>query len=223
MNAQTQGHHHKAEPHPFTEFNPDGSVKFDFDKDGPVFYEDSKVLILGSFPSESSKDDDFYYGNSRNRFWFILGTLFNEPNLKDKTKDEKKKFLRDKKIALWDIWAYCYKIPENSSEDKYIQPEPDSQKVDLTELFAKAKEIQMVFTTIGGSEMSKNERDRRGGRFKKWGIEEWLKKYGKSVIPLFSTSSNSPYANNKAMKIGCPKLFADYRKIKDFLEKIHAI
>ena len=92
MNAEIQGHHPDAEPHPFTEFNPDGSVKFDFGGNGPVFYEDSKVLILGSFPSKSSENDDFYYGHPSNMFWGILGTLFDDSNLKCKTKDEKRNF-----------------------------------------------------------------------------------------------------------------------------------
>ncbi|EFK9911476.1 DNA-deoxyinosine glycosylase, partial [Campylobacter jejuni] len=42
----------------------------------PFFDKDSKILILGSFPSVKSRQDGFYYQHPRNRFWPILETLF---------------------------------------------------------------------------------------------------------------------------------------------------
>ncbi|HCD73478.1 MAG TPA: hypothetical protein DEQ48_04555 [Helicobacter sp.] len=42
----------------------------------PVFDTYSRVLILGSFPSVISRDEQFYYAYSRNRFWRILSALF---------------------------------------------------------------------------------------------------------------------------------------------------
>ena len=202
----------------------------------PVFDEKSKVLILGSFPSESSEEAGFYYGDTGNRFWNTLGEVFQTPNLAEKSKDEKKKFLKYNKIALWDIWAYCYKIPKDSPFDKDIQPN-DSQPVDLTELFEKVK-IKKIFTTIGGS---KHETSKSPGglKFAEWKIEKWLwsgakygdKEYGgyakyfrhcktpsEMVTPLYSTSPNSRRAK-KTDEI----LLDDYRQIKDFLEKIRAI
>ena len=44
----------------------------------PVFDEDSKVLILGSFPSVVSLKEGFYYGNKQNRFWKTLYEFFGE-------------------------------------------------------------------------------------------------------------------------------------------------
>lgn len=38
----------------------------------PVFDENSKVLILGSFPSVKSRESAFFYGHPQNRFWKIL-------------------------------------------------------------------------------------------------------------------------------------------------------
>ena len=35
----------------------------------PVFDENSKVLILGTFPSVKSRANNFYYGHPQNRFW----------------------------------------------------------------------------------------------------------------------------------------------------------
>ena len=40
---------------------------------GPFFDKDSKILILGSMPSPKSREQGFYYGHPRNRFWPVLG------------------------------------------------------------------------------------------------------------------------------------------------------
>ena len=38
----------------------------------PVYDQDSKILILGSFPSVKSREQKFFYGHPRNRFWKVL-------------------------------------------------------------------------------------------------------------------------------------------------------
>ena len=67
----------------------------------PLVYDDSKILVLGSFPSVKSRENNFYYGNPQNRFWKVLSSIFNEPlpaNI-----DEKKALCQKHKIALWDV------------------------------------------------------------------------------------------------------------------------
>lgn len=71
----------------------------------PFFDGDSRLLILGSFPSVRSRAVNFYYGNPRNDFWRILSSYFGRPVPSDT--DKKKEFLTDCKIALWDIVAAC--------------------------------------------------------------------------------------------------------------------
>ncbi|MGN1060321.1 MAG: DNA-deoxyinosine glycosylase [Candidatus Coproplasma sp.] len=71
----------------------------------PYYNGDSKVLILGSFPSVKSREQRFYYGNGRNAFWRILATFFSETA--PLTLDEKKDFLSRRKIALWDVVSEC--------------------------------------------------------------------------------------------------------------------
>ena len=44
----------------------------------PIFDSNSRVLILGSFPSVKSRETDFYYGNAQNRFWRTLCEAFGE-------------------------------------------------------------------------------------------------------------------------------------------------
>ena len=45
----------------------------------PEYDKDSKVLILGSFPSVKSREQGFFYGHPQNRFWKVLSALTNCP------------------------------------------------------------------------------------------------------------------------------------------------
>ncbi|MBP5706106.1 MAG: DNA-deoxyinosine glycosylase, partial [Spirochaetales bacterium] len=42
----------------------------------PLFNDESKILILGSFPSVKSRENQFYYGNPQNRFWKLISAIF---------------------------------------------------------------------------------------------------------------------------------------------------
>ena len=82
----------------------------------PYVNGDSKILILGSFPSIKSREEGFYYGNRQNRFWKILSESFDSEvpqNIKDK-----KALLNANKIALWEIVISC---EINGSMDKDIR------------------------------------------------------------------------------------------------------
>ena len=71
----------------------------------PVCDKNSRVLILGSFPSVKSREIEFYYGNKQNRFWKMLCGYFGE-EIPFSVQD-KKKFLVRNKIALWDMVTSC--------------------------------------------------------------------------------------------------------------------
>lgn len=71
----------------------------------PIYNEDSKVLILGSFPSVKSRANQFYYGHPQNRFWKVLAAIFESNPLN--TIEEKKAFLLEHGIAIWDVIASC--------------------------------------------------------------------------------------------------------------------
>lgn len=70
----------------------------------PVFDSDSKILILGSFPSVKSREQAFYYGNKQNRFWKVLREFY---NCQAETVEEKIRLCLSNRIALWDIVASC--------------------------------------------------------------------------------------------------------------------
>ena len=44
----------------------------------PVYDQDSRILILGSFPSIKSREAKFFYHHPQNRFWKLLAALFQE-------------------------------------------------------------------------------------------------------------------------------------------------
>ena len=41
----------------------------------PVYDKNSKILILGSFPSVKSRENNFYYGHPQNRFWKVIAAV----------------------------------------------------------------------------------------------------------------------------------------------------
>ena len=71
----------------------------------PVFDENSKILILGSFPSVRSRETEFYYGHPQNRFWRVISVVFGAKV--PETTDEKRALLLSNRIALWDVIASC--------------------------------------------------------------------------------------------------------------------
>lgn len=71
----------------------------------PVFNEDSRILILGSFPSVRSREEGFFYGHPQNRFWKVTAGVFKENA--PQTIEEKKAFLLRNRIALWDVIGSC--------------------------------------------------------------------------------------------------------------------
>ena len=71
----------------------------------PVFDEHSKVLILGTFPSVKSREQNFYYGHPQNRFWRMLAAVYADAVPVSIT--EKTSLLLRHHLALWDVIANC--------------------------------------------------------------------------------------------------------------------
>lgn len=71
----------------------------------PLYNSESRVLILGSFPSVKSRQQQFYYGHPQNRFWKVIAALFDQPV--PATIEEKKQLILSNHLALWDTIASC--------------------------------------------------------------------------------------------------------------------
>ena len=72
---------------------------------GPLFNENSRVLILGSFPSVKSREQNFFYGHPQNRFWKVIAAVFDRPV--PQNIEEKKQLILTSRLALWDSIASC--------------------------------------------------------------------------------------------------------------------
>ena len=94
----------------------------------PVFDRNSKILILGSFPSVKSREGHFFYHHPQNRFWKTLAGVLDVP-VPD-TIDEKKTFLLSHRIALWDVIASC--SIEGSSDSSIRDVVPNDLSVILS-------------------------------------------------------------------------------------------
>lgn len=71
----------------------------------PVYDKNSKILILGSFPSVKSREECFFYGHPQNRFWKVLSAVLGEEL--PLTIQDKKAMLLENNIALWDVIKSC--------------------------------------------------------------------------------------------------------------------
>ena len=106
----------------------------------PIFDKNSKILILGSFPSVVSRKFGFYYANPQNRFWRVLAGILNAP-LPAST-DEKINFLLTRRIAIYDAAISCE--IKGSSDAKMTAVAP----ANLEPIFTGAR-IAQVFANGG--------------------------------------------------------------------------
>lgn len=102
----------------------------------PLYNENSKVLILGSFPSVKSREQMFFYGHPQNRFWKVISAITGKKE--PVTIDEKKSLLLSSGIALWDVIASC---EIEGSSDSSIK---NAVANDLTEILKNA-DIRQIF------------------------------------------------------------------------------
>lgn len=84
----------------------------------PVFDENSEILILGSFPSVKSRENQFYYGHPQNRFWKVLARVFHCDM--PVTIEEKVSFLHANHVAVWDVINTCDIVGSSDSSIKNV-------------------------------------------------------------------------------------------------------
>lgn len=101
----------------------------------PFYDEDSKILILGSFPSVKSREDGFYYAHKSNRFWPLMEKMFSTSL---KSREEKISFLQSRHIALWDVVSECEIDSSSDSSIRSVVP------TDLS-LILSAANIECIF------------------------------------------------------------------------------
>lgn len=131
----------------------------------PVYDENSRLLILGSFPSVKSRKVNFYYGNRQNRFWKMICGFFGEEVPEDT--EAKISFLLRRKIALWDIVTECEIV---GSQDATIQ---NYRVAELEKVLQNSKICSII---LNGSKA----------------YEIFVGQYGNIGVPFRKLSSTSP-------------------------------
>ena len=112
----------------------------------PLYNKDSKILILGSFPSVKSREQMFFYGHPQNRFWKVIADVFkcNVPE----TIEEKKQLLLENGIALWDVIASCEIVGSSDSSIKEVKVNDLSkilEEADIRQIFVNGKTAEKYF------------------------------------------------------------------------------
>ena len=108
----------------------------------PLWTPESKILILGSFPSVKSREQGFFYGHPQNRFWKLMAKLLEEEI--PATIEEKKAMLLRHNIALWDVIESC---EIEGSSDSSIR----EVKVNDLGKIVKGSQVRHVFANGGKS------------------------------------------------------------------------
>ena len=96
-----------------------------------IYAPDSRILILGSFPSVKSRETGFFYGHPQNRFWRVLAAVLGYPV--PTTIDEKRAMLLAHHVAVWDVIASCEITGSSDSSIRNVTPN------DLTPILQTAK------------------------------------------------------------------------------------
>lgn len=112
----------------------------------PIFDKNSEILVLGSFPSVKSRENNFYYAHPQNRFWKVVASVYSCPV--PKTVEEKKNMLLSNKIAVWDVIKSCEITGSADSTIKSVTPNDLSEILsvaDIKKIYANGKTAQSLY------------------------------------------------------------------------------
>ena len=115
----------------------------------PVYDKNSKILILGSFPSVKSRQQVFFYGHPQNRFWKVIAGVMgcSVPA----SIDEKKEMLLSHYVAVWDVIESCDISGSSDSSIKDVKVNDFNRildSADISKIYAnggKAYELYMKY------------------------------------------------------------------------------
>lgn len=71
-----------------------------------IFNDYTKIIIMGTFPSEKSRNK-CYYNNPQNQFWKIIAHIFNNEEVINGSTEERYNCLLNNGIGLWDVVRNC--------------------------------------------------------------------------------------------------------------------
>lgn len=118
----------------------------------PVYDKNSRILILGSFPSVKSRETNFFYGHPQNRFWKVVSAVADDKT--PESVEEKKEFLIRNHIAVWDVIKSCDIEGSSDSSIKNVTPNDISaimKKTAVKKIFANGGAAYALFKKYNSS------------------------------------------------------------------------
>lgn len=112
----------------------------------PVYNEHSEVLILGSFPSVKSREQQFFYGHKQNRFWRVLARVLECEVPEDIP--QKKAMLLAHHIAVWDVIASCEITGSSDASIRDVKPNDLSRILhcaDIREIYTNGSKAYQLY------------------------------------------------------------------------------
>lgn len=98
----------------------------------PFIPSDCEILILGSFPGREStqkrRENDWFYGASKNQFWKILALVYAK---EFSGINEKKDLFIKAKIGITDILTECERSEDNNSDSNLTNKKYNHSILDL--------------------------------------------------------------------------------------------
>ncbi len=114
----------------------------------PVITPETKLVVLGSFPSVASLAHQQYYAHPRNQFWPILSALWGltgAQDLRHQPYEQRLAAARAHGLGIWDVYAHCQR---QGSLDSAIQ---EAQLNDLAQLKVWAPGLRALVHNGGES------------------------------------------------------------------------
>ena len=94
----------------------------------PVYSENSRALILGTWPSPKSREMAFYYGHPQNRFWPMMAALTGEPvPAREDIEAKKGIILRHAEVLSQSLSQVALDIEAGIVDKIHIQFDQDTQ------------------------------------------------------------------------------------------------
>lgn len=112
----------------------------------PVYDSDSKILILGSFPSVKSREQQFFYGHKQNRFWRVMAQVLDCTVPEDIT--QKRDMLLAHHVAVWDVIASCEITGSSDASIRDVRPNDLSQilsQADIRAIYANGSKAYQLY------------------------------------------------------------------------------
>lgn len=112
----------------------------------PIYNENSRVLILGTFPSVKSREEDFFYGHPQNRFWRVMAFVCNCKC--PQSIEEKTAMLLNNHFALWDVIHSCEIEGSADSTIKNVIPNDIKtliEKTKIDKVFVNGKKAESLY------------------------------------------------------------------------------